>query len=223
MVPGKNNLECFDTIDYYFIYCYHKITNVILRKQFFLAMTETTEDEFFYPETNENSETMVDPIAETDSGKKTQIGIRLDADGSRMLASIRNWFSRQKSVEFLGEEGTGPAIATTDTTLARFILDAGIKALYSDVQNDELIDEVAKLFKKHSVGRVCKLLNDKYGLPDDLEKKILALGFKRSQQIARSEEFSNVKTQAQRLETKYGDQLSGAEEELEELYQHEGI
>ena len=49
------------------------------------------------------------------------------------------------------------------------------------------------------------------------------MGFKRSQQIARSEEFSNVKTQAQRLETKYGDQLSGAEEELEELYQHEGI
>ena len=194
-----------------------------MQKQNFLAMTELNEDEFFYTETSENLENMVDPIAGTDSGKKLQIGIRLDADGSRMLASIKNWFSRQKSVEFLGEEGTGPAIASTDTTLARFILDAGIKALYSDVQNDELIDEAAKLFKEHSVGRVCYLLAEKYGLPQDLEKKILALGFKRSQQIARSEEFSNVKTQAQRLETKYGDQLSGAEEELEELYQHEGI
>ena len=186
-------------------------------------MKELFEDEIFNSEIIGNSENMEDPSGEIDSTKKTQIGIRLDPLGSNMLAKVRIWCSKQKSVEFLGEEGMGPSIASTDTTLARFILDAGIKALYSDVQNDELIDEAASLFKKHSVGRVCYLLGEKYGLPDDLEKKILALGFKRSQEIAKSEEFSNVKTQAQRLDSKYKEQLDGAEELLEELYNHEGM
>tara|TARA_A100001388_G_C28427860_1_gene338209 strand:- start:121 stop:291 length:171 start_codon:yes stop_codon:yes gene_type:complete len=56
-----------------------------------------------------------------------------------------------------------------------------------------------------------------------LQKKILALGFKRSEEIAKSEEFSNIKTQAQRLDSKYKEELDGAEELLEELYSYEGI
>ena len=194
-----------------------------MQKQFFLAMNELSEDLFFFEDMGAKPENTENQVNETDSAKKTQIGIRLDGPGSNMLAVIRNWCSKQKSVEFLGEEGMGPSIASTDTTLARFILDAGIKALYSDVQNDELIDEVASLFKEHSVGRVCFLLNEKYGLPSDLNKKILALGFKRSEEIAKSEEFSNIKTQAQRLDSKYKEQLDGAEELLEELYSHEGM
>ena len=194
-----------------------------MQKQFFLAMNELSEDLFFFEDMEAKPENTDNQVKETDSAKKTQIGIRLDGPGSNMLAEIRNWCSKQKSVEFLGEEGMGPSIASTDTTLARFILDAGVKALYSDVQNDKLIDEAASLFKKHSVGRVCYLLSEKYGLPHDLQKKILALGFKRSQEIAKSEEFSNVKTQAQRLDSKYKEQLDDAEELLEELYNHEGI
>ena len=186
-------------------------------------MNELSDDQFFFEDMGAKQENTENQVNETDSGRKTQIGIRLDGPGSKMLADIRNWCSRQKSVEFLGEEGMGPSIASTDTTLARFILDAGIKALYSDVQNDELIDEVASLFKEHSVGRVSFILNEKYGLPSDLQKKILALGFKRSEEIAKSEEFSNIKTQAQRLDSKYKEQLDGAEELLEELYSYEGI
>ena len=110
-----------------------------MRKQFFLAMNELSEDLFFFEDMGAKPENTENQLNETDSAKKTQIGIRLDGPGSKMLADIRNWYSKQKSVEFLGEEGMGPSIASSDTTLARFILDAGIKALYSDVQNDELI------------------------------------------------------------------------------------
>ena len=60
----------------------------------------------------------------------------------------------------------GVSIATTDTTLARFILDAGIKALYSDLQNDELIEEVAFWFKENAgIGKVSFWLSEKYSLP----------------------------------------------------------
>ena len=194
-----------------------------MRKQFFLAMNELSEDLFFFEDMGAKPENTENQVIETDSAKKTQIGIRLDGPGSKMLAEIRNWYSKQKSVEFLGEEGMGPSIASTDTTLARFILDAGIKALYSDLQNDELIDEAASLFKKYSVGKVCKLLTDKYGLPDDLERKILVLGHKRAQEISKSEEFANVKTQAQRLDSKYKEELADGDELLEELYRHEYI
>ena len=125
-----------------------------MRKHFILAMNELSDDQFFFEDMGAKPENTENPVNETDSAKKTQIGIRLDGPGSKMLTEIRNWCARQKSVEFLGEEGMGPSIASTDTTLARFILDAGVKALYSDVQNDELINEVASLFKEHSVGRV---------------------------------------------------------------------
>ena len=187
-------------------------------------MNELSDDLFFFEDMGAKPENAENQANETDSGKKTQIGIRLDGPGSNMLAEIRSWCSKQKSVEFLGEEGMGPSIASTDTTLARFILDAGIKALYSDVQNDALIDEAASLFKNHSAGRACYLLQEKYGLPNDLERKILALGLKRSQEIAKSEEFANVKTQAQRLDSKYKEQLADGEAILEGLYNsHEYI
>ena len=189
-----------------------------MRKQFFLAMNELSEDLFFFEDMGAKPENTENQLNETDSAKKTQIGIRLDGPGSKMLADIRNWYSKQKSVEFLGEEGMGPSIASSDTTLARFILDAGIKALYSDVQNDELIDETASLFKKYSAGKVSKILSDKYGFPDDLESKILVLGYKKSQEIAKSEEFANVKTQAQRLDSKYKEQLADGEAILDGLY-----
>ena len=203
-------------------YCYHKLTNVSMRKHFILAMNELSDDQFFFEDMGAKPENTENQVNETDSGKKTQIGIRLDGPGSKMLAEIRNWCLKKKSIEFLGEEGMGVSIATTDTTLARFILDAGIKALYSDLQNDQLIEEVAIWFKENAgIGKVSFWLSDKYGLPDELHKKILILGFKRSQEISRSEEFTNVKTQSQRLDSKFKDQLKDLDELYNDLYSHE--
>lgn len=190
-----------------------------MQKQFFLAMNELSEDLFFFEDMGAKPENTENQVNEIDSAKKTQIGIRLDGPGSKMLAEIRNWCVKKKSIEFLGEEGMGVSIASTDTTLARFILDAGIKALYSDFQNDQLIQEVAIWFKENvGIGKVSMWLAEKYGLPEELHKKILILGFKRSQEISRSEEFTNVKTQSQRLESKFKEQLKDSDELLNELY-----
>ena len=190
-----------------------------MRKHLFLAMNELSDDQFFFEDMGVKPENTENQVNETDSAKKTQIGIRLDGPGSKMLAEIRNWCVKKKSIEFLGEEGMGVSIASTDTTLARFILDAGIKALYSDFQNDQLIQEVAIWFKENvGIGKVSMWLAEKYGLPEELHKKILILGFKRSQEISRSEEFTNVKTQSQRLESKFKEQLKDSDELLNELY-----
>ena len=190
-----------------------------MRKHLFLAMNELSDDLFFFEDMGAKPENTENQVNETDSSKKTQIGIRLDGPGSKMLAEIRNWCVKKKSIEFLGEEGMGVSIASTDTTLARFILDAGIKALYSDFQNDQLIQEVAIWFKENvGIGKVSMWLAEKYGLPEELHKKILILGFKRSQEISRSEEFTNVKTQSQRLESKFKEQLKDSDELLNELY-----
>ena len=106
--------------------------------------------------------------------------------------------------------------------LMRLELDAGIKALYSDVQNDELIDEVAAWFKEGNlIGTVSANLNSLYGLPYELSQKIIALGYKRSEEIARSEEFSNVKNQAIRLDNKYEKELVDMEGILQELENHQ--
>ena len=185
-------------------------------------MNERQDDDLFYFDMGDQEQRKKQVNEELDSLKKTQIGIRLDSSGSKMLARIRNWCSNKKYVEFLGEEGVGSAIASTDTTLARFILDAGIKALYSDVQNDELIDEVAAWFKEGNlIGTVSANLNSLYGLPYELSQKIIALGYKRSEEIARSEEFSNVKNQAIRLDNKYEKELVDMEGILQELENHQ--
>ena len=185
-------------------------------------MNERQDDDLFYFDMGDQEQKKKQVNEELDSLKKTQIGIRLDSSGSKMLARIRNWCSNKKYVEFLGEEGVGSAIASTDTTLARFILDAGIKALYSDVQNDELIDEVAAWFKEGNlIGTVSANLNSLYGLPYELSQKIIALGYKRSEEIARSEEFSNVKNQAIRLDDKYEKELVDMEGILQELENHQ--
>ena len=98
-------------------------------------------------------------------------------------------------------------------------MDAGIKALYSDFQNDQLIQEVAIMFKENvGIGKVSMWLAEKYGLPEELHKKILILVFKRSQEISRSEEFTNVKTQSQRLESKFKEQLKDSDELFNDLY-----
>ena len=184
-------------------------------------MNDKQVEDLFFFDMDDQDQKKKQGNEDYDSSRKTQIGIRLDSSGSNMLARIRNWCANKKYVEFLGEDGAGSAIASTDTTLARFILDAGIKALYSDVQNDELIDEVAGWFKSGShIGIVSANLDSSYGLPYDLSQKIIALGYKRSQEIARSEEFSNVKNQAMRLDTKYEKELGDMEEVLQDL---EGI
>ena len=136
-------------------------------------MNDKYVEDLFYFDMGDQDQKKKQGNEHFDSSRKTQIGIRLDSSGSNMLARIRNWCANKKYVEFLGEEGVGSAIASTDTTLARFILDAGIKALYSDVQNDELIDEVADWFKSGShIGVVSANLDSLYGLPYDLSQKI---------------------------------------------------
>ena len=193
-----------------------------MHKQLFLAMNEINEEDLFYLDMSNPSDEKKDVNEDYDSQKKIQIGIRLDSSGSNMLARIKNWCLKKNLIEFLGEEGMGSAVASTDTTLARFILDAGIKALYSDVQNDELITEVAQWFKDGmTIGRVSFLLDSQYGLPSDLAKKIIALGSKRSEQIARSEEYANVKTQAERLDIKYEKDLEDIDDVLKELEDHQ--
>ena len=67
-------------------------------------MNELSDDLFFFEDMGAKPENAENQANETDSGKKTQIGIRLDGPGSNMLAEIRSWCSKQKSVEFLGEE-----------------------------------------------------------------------------------------------------------------------
>lgn len=181
-------------------------------------MNDMQEEDQFYFDMDDQDQKKRKANEDYDSSRKTQIGIRLDSSGSNMLARIRNWCSSKKYIEFLGEEGVGSAIASTDTTLARFILDAGIKALYSDVQNDELIDEVAAWFKSGTlIGTVYANLDSLYGLPQELSQKIIALGYKRSEEIARSEEFANVKNQVMRLDNKYENELCDMEDILQNL------
>lgn len=79
--------------------------------------------------------------------RKTQIGIRLDPDMTKMLSEIRNWFDvRDPEVEFLGEEARGKALCQSDTSVARFILEAGIKHLYGDLEIERIIDYVDRQY-----------------------------------------------------------------------------
>tara|TARA_B100000579_G_C22521083_1_gene706218 strand:- start:3 stop:341 length:339 start_codon:yes stop_codon:yes gene_type:complete len=108
-----------------------------------------------------------------------------------MLAEIREWISNKPNVDFLGEEDKGSAVSVSNTTLASFILELGMKAQFSDMQNDQLIEEVAQMWKEiKSAGKIHYRHSEKYGLPGELEKKLILLGGKRSQKKVKAGQFS---------------------------------
>ena len=85
----------------------------------------------------------------SEADRKTQIGIRLDPEMTKMLSEIRNWFDvRDPEVEFLGEEARGKALCQSDTSVARFILEAGIKHLYGDLEIERIIDYVDREYTR---------------------------------------------------------------------------
>tara|TARA_Y100001968_G_scaffold268225_1_gene258495 strand:+ start:911 stop:1147 length:237 start_codon:yes stop_codon:yes gene_type:complete len=69
----------------------------------------------------------------------------------------------------------------------------------------------------HSAGKIHFRLSEKYGLPVELEKKLIVLGWKRSQEQAKAGQFSNVKSQAKRLDLKYEEDLVDVEELYDEM------
>lgn len=181
-------------------------------------MNDALDETLFMPKKDEAGEFLKSPI-DRDTIKKIQVGIRLEESTSKMLAEIREWISTKPNVDFLGEEDKGYAVSASDTTLARFILESGIKALFADMQNDQLIEEVAQMWKElRNPWTVQNKLEEKYGLPADLEKKLVVLGFKRSQELAKSEEFMNVKSQAKRLDLKYEKDLVDVEDFYEQMF-----
>ena len=180
-------------------------------------MNEELDENLFMPRKDEAEEFLKSSV-DRDSIKKIQVGIRLEESTSKMLAEIREWISNKPNVDFLGEEDKGSAVSASDTTLARFILESGIKALFSDMQNDQLIEEVAQMWKEiNSAGKIHYRLSEKYGLPVELEKKLIVLGWKRSQEQAKAGQFSNVKSQAKRLDLKYEEDLVDVEELYDEM------
>lgn len=85
----------------------------------------------------------------SEADRKTQIGVRLDPEMTKMLSEIRNWFDvRDPEVEFLGEEARGKALCQSDTSVARFILEAGIKHLYGDLEIERIIDYVDREYTR---------------------------------------------------------------------------
>ena len=85
------------------------------------------------------AEQMGDLTTGAEAERKTQVGIRLDPEMTRMLGEIRNWFEvRDPRIELLSEEAQGKGICSSDTSVARFILEAGIKHLYGELELERI-------------------------------------------------------------------------------------
>ena len=85
-------------------------------------------------------------FVEAESAKSIQVGIRLDARMTSMLADVRKWLAEKPLVEYDGASGSGAEVAKTDTSLAGFLLKAAIETLYADRMIDLLIDKAAEIW-----------------------------------------------------------------------------
>ena len=72
--------------------------------------------------------------------------LKLDPARSQMLIELREWLTSQEIVEFAGSKVSGFEASKTSTTVARWLLESAIDALYADRLLDGLIDVAADLW-----------------------------------------------------------------------------
>lgn len=138
---------------------------------------------------------------------KTQLGIRLNREASMTLALLQEWVRIQRLVEFLGLKESGKAVGESPTSLARFILEAGMRVLYADMRTDLWIKKAADLFANETLGTIRHQLTAE-GVPPSVLDQILALAWKRHQQgLTKDSEELDGEIIGSRLQENYSDEL----------------
>jgi hypothetical protein len=149
---------------------------------------------------------------------RTQLGIRLNEDASMSLALLQGWIRNQRVIEFLGLKESGPAVAETPTRLARYILDAGVRALTADMRTDIWINEAAVLFNSNYSPNGVRQALLELGVPPKVVDDILVIGWQKFQKQGDRELLDvDGETLSARLHERYSNQLLDQDMILYEL------